>query len=57
VAGSVPEEEGVAEVLADEEIEIAITIGIREGRFGDPANIGDPEGIGSGGGVGRSGGR
>ena len=31
--GGVPEEKSAAEALADEEIKIAIAIGIRKGRF------------------------
>ena len=38
--------------LTDEEIKIAIGVGIREGRAGVVAHIADPEGIGGGLGVG-----
>ena len=54
--GSVSEQEGIAVAIADEEIEIAITVSIRESRFGPAANIADSEWIDCGSGVGGSGG-
>ena len=55
-AAGVPENVGVAVILTNEEIEIAIGIDIRKSRGGAVANIADPEGIGDVGSVGRSGG-
>ena len=55
-ASCIPEKEGVAIEIADEEIKIAIAVGIREGRAGGEANIADAEGIGGASVVGESGG-
>ena len=44
-SSGVAKEVGVAVVVADEEIKIAVAIGISKGRAGDGANIRYPEGI------------